>query len=261
MPKVQIHEHTTSYHAITTKSPHGFQCLKKLFLEYDSGNPSRPALEGLLARDFTDNENESERSIGREEAIVNIASSRQRCSRHQIDLKRAICIEHDAKRHEVLFEGVRFMLFSSDRNREVEIPVVADKGEWIRVPFSGRIEVRVKENKFSMKDAVIEIVSRRWTIDNSQLVKREIVARKPVEPGSDTGPVSPMSNASGSLQMTQSTSTPQIGLPGGVSELPAALSGLIMTDSKSLPPYPHSATGTSTVSGSSIDGGDKILRT
>jgi hypothetical protein len=41
---------------------------------------------------------------------VNIISSRQRCSRHQIDLKRAICIEHDAKKQEVLFEGVRFML-------------------------------------------------------------------------------------------------------------------------------------------------------
>ncbi|EXJ56067.1 hypothetical protein A1O7_08998 [Cladophialophora yegresii CBS 114405] len=148
------------------------------------------------------------------------------------------------------------MLFSADN-----VPVVEDKGEWIRVPFSGRIEVRVKENKFSMKDAVIEIVNRRWTIDNSQLVKREILAaRKAVDPvGSDTaGPVSPMSNASGGLQ---STGTPQIGLPGGMSELPAALSGLVMTDSRSLPPYPHSATGTSTVSGSSVDAGDKFLKT
>ncbi|KIW64532.1 hypothetical protein, variant [Phialophora macrospora] len=209
----------------------------------------------------TDNENESERSIGREEAIVNIISSRQRCSRHQIDLKRAICIEHDAKRQEVLFEGVRFMLFTAHGDKEVELPVVEDKGQWIRLPFSGRIEVRVKENKFSLKDAVIEIVGRRWTIDNSQLVKREMLARKTVEVGSDTGPTSPMSNASESLERSQSVNMPQIGLPGGMSELPAALSGLAMTDSRSLPPYPHSATGTSTVSGSSIDGGDRFLKT
>ena len=61
-------------------------------------------------RQQTDNENDSERSIGREEAIANIVASRQKCKRHQIDLKRAICIEHEPKRQEVLFEGVRFML-------------------------------------------------------------------------------------------------------------------------------------------------------
>jgi len=52
MPKVQVHEHTSSYQAITTKSPHGFQCLKRLFLEYDHDVPNRAMLENLLARDF-----------------------------------------------------------------------------------------------------------------------------------------------------------------------------------------------------------------
>ena len=63
-----------------------------------------------LRRTQTDNENESERSIGREETIQNIISSRHQCTRHQMDLKRAVCIEHEPKRQEVLFEGVRFML-------------------------------------------------------------------------------------------------------------------------------------------------------
>ena len=52
MGKKEIHEHTASYHAITGKSPQGFQCLKRLFIEYDNQNPSRGALESLLARDF-----------------------------------------------------------------------------------------------------------------------------------------------------------------------------------------------------------------
>jgi hypothetical protein len=58
----------------------------------------------------TDNENEAERSVGREETIQNIINSRRACARHQIDLKRAVEIEHDPRRHEVLFDGVRFML-------------------------------------------------------------------------------------------------------------------------------------------------------
>jgi len=202
------------------------------------------------------------RSIGREEAIQNIISSRQKCSRHQIDLKRAVCIEHDAKRHEVLFEGVRFMLFPFERDREVELPIVEDKGDWVRVPFSGRLEVRVKENRFTMKDAVAEIVGRRWTADNAQLVRREMMARRATTT-SEMGPnqaVSPMTDSpvvgsgsgSASLQRNQSTGASQIGLPGGMSELPAALSALTMSDSKSLPPYPHSEVGTPTViSGSS----------
>ncbi|KAJ9613582.1 hypothetical protein H2200_003524 [Cladophialophora chaetospira] len=255
MGKVQIHEHTTSYQAITTKSPHGLQCLKKLFLEYDNETPSRASLDSLLARDFTDNENESERSIGREESIENIISNRKRCSRHQMDLKRAVCIEHDAKRQEVLFEGVRFMLFPFEDDRGLELPIVEDKGDWIRVPFSGRIEVRTKENRYTLKEAVIEIVSRRWTVDNSQLVKRELMSnrRSQSRTATATGPVSPISSPSETLLRSQSTGQSQssqshIGLPGGMSELPAALSGLVVHDTKSLPPYPGS------VAGSSVDG-------
>jgi hypothetical protein len=52
MGKVVVHEHTGSYQAITTKSPHGLQCLKKLFLEYDHETPNRGLLENLFARDF-----------------------------------------------------------------------------------------------------------------------------------------------------------------------------------------------------------------
>ncbi|KIW90924.1 uncharacterized protein Z519_08707 [Cladophialophora bantiana CBS 173.52] len=248
MSKVQLHDHTGSYQAITTKSPQGLQCLKRLFLEYDNANPSRANLNSLFSRDFTDNENESERNIGRDEAIQTIISTRAKCSRHQIDLKRATCLVNSGSSHTVFFEGVRFMMFAATQEggSDAELPVVEDKSDWTRVPFAGRIEVRVKENKFSLKEAVAEIVSRRVTSDNSMLIKRDLMSR--------TNSMPLVSPGESPLARLHSTSTSQIGLPTNVSELPAAISAP-SGDTKSLPPYRSSATGTPTVtSGSSVDG-------
>ena len=258
MPKVQVYEHTTSYQAITSKSPHGLRCLKTLFLEYDNPDPNRSVLQNLLARDFTDNENESTRSIGRDEAIEHIISTRQKCSRHQIDLKRAMCIEHEGRRQEVFFEGVRHMLLSFPEDREDELPIVEDKGDWIRVPFSGRIEVRVKENRFTLKESIIEVVARRLTEDKSALVKRDLALRRADSTMSalNLGPVSPLSEdqrlSAAALQSSRSLGASQIGLPqGGASELPAMVATLT-GDSKGLPPY-RSTTPT-VASGSSVTG-------
>ncbi|OAG42824.1 hypothetical protein AYO21_02775 [Fonsecaea monophora] len=246
MSKVQLHDHSASYHAITTKSPQGLQCLKRLFLEYDNTNPSRANLNSLFSRDFTDNENESERNIGRDEAIETIISHRARCSRHQIDLKRATCLVNSGSSHTVFFEGVRFVMFASPEGSEAELPVVEDKSTWTRIPFSGRMEVRVKENKFSLKEAVAEIVSRRVTSDNSALVKRDLMAR------TNSMPIASPSESP--LARLQSTSTSQLNFPSNVSELPAVIS-TIPGDTKSLPPYHSSIRETPTVtSGSSVDG-------
>ena len=156
--------------------------------------------------------------------------------------------------------------FPFEGDRELELPIVEEKGDWIRVPFQGRIEVRVKENRFRLKDAVAEIVGRRWTVDTSQMVRREMKNRRrtTTDTNVSVGPASPRSNASGNLQRNlssnlsptlSSSSTTQIGMPGGVTELPAALSALVTSDTKSLPPYPRSESGTPTViSRSSSDG-------
>lgn len=135
-------------------------------------------------------------------------------------------------------------------DKEVELPVVEDKGEWIRVPFSGRIEVRVKENKFTLKEAVIEVVGRRWTVDHSHMVKRGMMLRAN-STSAMLGPVSPESRSPvTSLQAVPSVS--QVALPGGVSELPAPATAVVL-DNKSLPSYHEGATPTVT-SGSSVDG-------
>jgi hypothetical protein len=136
------------------------------------------------------------------------------------------------------------------------VPIIEDKGDWIRIPFSGRIECRVKENRFTLKDAVAEIVGRRWTLDNSQIVKRDMTGKRrtTTDMSSIVGPQSPASPGSDSLQRNQSSSTTAIGMPGGVTELPAALSALVTHDSKTLPPYPHSEVdGSTVISGSSSD--------
>ena len=266
MPKVQIHEHTTSYQAITVKSPHGLVCLKRLFLEYDSPEPSRTALENLFARDFTDNENESTRSIGREEAIDYILSTRQKCAKHQIDLKRAMCIEYeDHRRHDVFFEGVRFMLLSSLGDRQVESRMLEDEGQWIRIPFSGRLEVRVKENRFRLKEAVIEVVSRRTVEDKSALVKRDMMMLRRAGSTLTLGPASPRSeglSSDSTLQQHQTGSVSQVALPpAGVNELPAMVSASRLADNRSLPPYQSSGTRTPTVtSEGSVVGEDKFVQ-
>jgi hypothetical protein len=152
----------------------------------------------------------------------------------------------------LLFLQLRF-----DPERESDTPMGEDKGSWIRVPFAGRLEVRVKENRFTLKDAFAEIVSRRWTVDNSQLVKRQMTERRGTQISrTQTQPVSPLldelpasgsalgsAGASATMLRNQSTGESQIGLPGGMSELPAALSALTTQDSKSPPAYPHSEVG------------------
>lgn len=56
--------------------------------------------------------------------------------------------------------------------------------DWTKVPVSGRIEVKIKENRFSLKDAIAQITSRTMTSDASQLVKRESrrVSSMPISP-------------------------------------------------------------------------------
>ena len=234
MGKVPVHDHTLSYQAISTKSPHGLQCLKALFSEYDSSDPSRMRLNSLLSRDFQDTANGNDRSVGREEAIESIISERAKCTKHQIDLKYALCVENSGSSHTVFFEGVRFLFLEGD-------------SDWTRIPISGRLEVRIKENRFSLKEAVAEIASRKMTSDDSQLVRRDLTRPSMTAISLVESPVSNLQH-----------STSQIALPG-VPELPAVASTL--TDNKSLPPYNSPeplkgfVTGTPTVTtGSSVDG-------
>ncbi|KIX08652.1 uncharacterized protein Z518_03309 [Rhinocladiella mackenziei CBS 650.93] len=241
MGKIQVQEHTQSYQAISTKSPHGLRCLKVLFSEYDSSQPSRLILNSLFAKDFQDNENGTDRSVGRDEAIDNIISSRARCTKHQMDLKHAWCVENSGSSHTVFFEGIRFMFLDGD-------------SDWTRVPFSGRIEVRIKENRFTLKDAVVEVVTRRMTSDTGQLVSRDLQQQRPQRRTSSSSPISPIESPMGTLRR----STSKIAIPA-VSELPAVTTSLMET--KSLPSYQSSellkgaAIGTPTViSGSSGDG-------
>ncbi|EXJ78833.1 hypothetical protein A1O1_09235 [Capronia coronata CBS 617.96] len=230
MGKVQVHEHTLSYQAISPKSPYGLRCLKTLFTEYDNAEPSRLSLNSLLSKDFQDNENGNDRSVGRDEAIESIISSRARCSRHQIDLKYACCIEHSTSRQTVFFEAVRFMVVNGD-------------SDWRRIPISGRLEVRIKDNMFSLRDAVAEIVSRRMTSDTSQLLRKDLsrTSSTPLSPAE-----SPMSIVG--------RSTSQSALTGsGATELPGISTTSI--DNRTLPPYQSPTAGTPTfASGSSTDG-------
>ncbi|KAK6384619.1 hypothetical protein LTS17_002182 [Exophiala oligosperma] len=212
--KVHVTEHTGAYNAISHKSPHGLQCLKILFSEYDSSNPSRMALNDLLTVDFQDNTNGSDRNTGQ-----NSGSSQT-----------------------VFFEAVRFMVLDGDE-------------DWTRIPLSGRIEVKVKENRFKLKDAVAQISSRRMTSDASQLVKRDLSRTATTT----TLPMSPAHTSSVDLQ----PSTSQLVL-ANVPELPAANN--TPSDTKSPPSYRKSQsskdgpTRTPTVtSGSSVDAVEKPL--
>ncbi|KAK5553745.1 hypothetical protein LTR46_008291 [Exophiala xenobiotica] len=235
--KVHIYEHTSSYNAISHKSPQGLQCLKALFSEYDSSNPSRIKLNDLFTDDFHDNTNGSDRNTGRDETIDSIISSRAKCTRHQIDLKHAWCLENSGSSQTVFFEAVRFMYLDGD-------------SDWTRIPLSGRIEVRVKENKFSLKDAIAQISSRRMTSDTSQLMRKEMWRA--------SMPLSPAEMSTPGLRPSNS----QLAQPK-VSELPAART-LSSIDNEPLPDYRKSqsskdaSTRTPTVtSGSSVDAVEK----
>jgi len=160
MPKVQYYEHVGSYTAISKKAPQGFQCLKQLFSIYDSDNPNRAALDSLLAPGFHDTENGSDRTISRSEAMEDILTTKERYRKHQFDLKHAYCLEHTGSHHTVFFESVRFLSPDGSSN-------------WIKVPVSGKLEVKVTENRFTLKDAVAIITARTMTSDTSQLVARD----------------------------------------------------------------------------------------
>ena len=211
--KVYVTEHTLSYTSISNKSPQGLQCLKSLFFQYDSANPSRMELNHLLAPDFQDNTNGSDRNVGREETVDAIVSTRTTCTKHQIDLKHAWCIENSGSSHTVFFEAARFMMMEGD-------------SDWTKVPISGRIEVKIKENRFKMKDAIAQITSRRMTSDASQLVRRGVqrMSTMPLSPAETPLPFSPretpLSPAADTSSSTSQPSTSRYNFPSA-SELPA----------------------------------------
>jgi hypothetical protein len=194
-------------------------------------------LNDLFTDDFHDNTNGSDRNTGRDETIDSIISSRAKCTRHQIDLKHAWCLENSGASQTVFFEAVRFMYLDGD-------------SDWTRIPLSGRIEVRVKENRFSLKDAIAQISSRRMTSDTSQLMRKEMWRA--------SMPLSPAELSSLGLQPSNS----QLAQPK-VSELPTART-LSSKDNEPLPDYRKSqsskdvSTRTPTVtSGSSVDAVEK----
>ncbi|KAJ4595984.1 hypothetical protein HRR84_005105, partial [Exophiala dermatitidis] len=267
MGKIQLHEHTQSYRAISTKSPHGLKCLKALFSEYDSPDPDATKLYDLFAKDFQDHVNGEDRSVSRDEAIETILASRSRCTKHQIDLKHASCIEHSGTSQTVYFEAIRFV-----------VPVDANTLNWIRVPVSGRLDVRITPNKFSLKDAVAQIVARRRTADNSELVRQGLnpLTLVPVNMGQGPSPLAANANASGNADVnmiqpatTSSTNTsPVIELPAATKVVHTTTAASLGSGSESrseLPPYQspthtHSkSTGTPTfTSGSSLDGSKEL---
>lgn len=208
MPKVQFHEHVGAYAAISKKAPQGFQCLKLLLSMYDAESPNRMVLNDLLAPGFQDTENGSDRSISRDEAIDAILTTREKYIKHQFDLKHAYCLEHTNSHHTVFFESVRFLL-------------VKGSTDWIKVPVSGRLEVKVSENRFTLKDAVAIITARAMTSDTSQLVARELQK-------SPRSPVTPAEFP----DLAANQSTTKVEVPS-VPELPAAVA--VPQEEKPLP--------------------------
>lgn len=154
--RTQVREHTGSYQTIQVNAPLGLQCLKSLLEEEDSRNPNRSKLSTTLAKDFRDLENGSERSKGREDIIELITSKHTRYRKYQTDLAHTWCITNANKTQTVLFEGIRFIMLQKDT-------------EWIRIPLSGRIEVRstVLNGKTSG-----EVIQRKVTLDSSGFWKR-----------------------------------------------------------------------------------------
>ena len=212
MPKAIFHEHVGSYAAIPKRAPQGLHCLKVLLSQYDIETPNRMVLNDLLAPGFQDTENGSERTVNREEAIEAILGSRAQCIKHQFDLKHAYCIEHSGAHHTVFFESVRFMLLHGNT-------------DYIRVPVAGRIEVKITENRFKMKDAVASITARNMTHDQTQLARRGLVKSPSVSTALNPADL-------GDMKFNYSTS--QVDVPR-VPELPAPISP--PAEEKPLPVY------------------------
>lgn len=161
MPKVTLTEHVGSYTAISKKMPQGLQALKLLLSIYDLDVPNRALLEELLAPSFHDTETGSDRTISRNEAIDAIATIREKYSKHQFDLKHAYCMEYTGSHHSVFFDAVRFLFLQSSTN-------------YIKVPVSGKIDVKITQNRLMLKDAVVVITARTMTSDTSQLVAKDL---------------------------------------------------------------------------------------
>lgn len=181
MGKVHFHSHVGSYANISNKAAQGLQSLRALLSEYDNENPTRIYLCELLAHNFHDIENGSDRAITREEAIQNIISTRSKCAKHQFDLKHAWCVENSGTSQTVFFESIRFLLLKGDT-------------EWIRIPIAGRLEVSVTENKWTLKDAKSVITARSLTFDNSQLLARGLTEALPTQNLSQRASVAALPN-------------------------------------------------------------------
>lgn len=162
MTKVTLTEHVGSYTAISKKAPQGLQALKLLLSIYDLEVPNRAVLDELLAPGFHDTETGSDRTISRHEAIEVILTTREKYTKHQFDLKHAYCLEYTGSHHTVFFEAVRFLFPPGST-------------EWVKVPVSGKLEVKITQNRLMLKDAVVVITARTMTSDTSQLVARDML--------------------------------------------------------------------------------------
>lgn len=199
MPKVTLTEHVGSYTAISKKMPQGLQALKLLLSLYDLDVPDRAALEELLAPSFHETENGSDRTISRSEAIEAIVTIRDKYSKHQFDLKHAYCMEYTGSHHTVFFEGVRFLFLQGSTN-------------WVKVPVSGKLDVKITQNRLMLKDAVVVITARTMTSDTSQVVARDYATQSPRSP----------TLTSDTPDLTANRSSIRLDAPS-VPELPAAV--------------------------------------
>lgn len=172
----QVRTHTGSYQTIASNAPIGLLCFRDLFEQEDAVAPNKQHLESVLARDFRDLENGTERSKARQDVINAIMTRRSRYSKYQTDISQCWCITNPDKSQTVLFEGIRFMMFIHD-------------DEWVRVPLSGRLEVRPATRNGKSAG---EIVQRKMTTDLTGFwQRREVLRRLPKSPHSAKTSASP----------------------------------------------------------------------
>ncbi|VUC27533.1 unnamed protein product [Clonostachys rosea] len=172
-----VRTHTGSYQTIASNAPIGLLCFRDLFEQEDAVTPNKQRLESVLARDFRDLENGTERSKARQDVINAIMTRRSRYSKYQTDISQCWCITNSDKSQTVLFEGIRFMMFIHDE-------------EWVRVPLAGRLEVRPATRNGR---AAGEVVQRKMTMDLTGFWQRRDVLRKiPKSPHSAKTNASPI---------------------------------------------------------------------
>lgn len=158
----QVRTHTGSYQTIASNAPIGLLCFRDLFEQEDATTPNKQHIESVLARDFRDLENGTERSRARQDVINAIMTRRSRYSKYQTDISQCWCITNPDKSQTVLFEGIRFIMFIHD-------------DEWVRVPLSGRLEVRPATRNGRSAG---EIVQRKMTTDLTGFWQRREALRK-----------------------------------------------------------------------------------